>query len=80
LTVENLSNRRIEDRIYVVTVLLSQPVTLSRDKKIKLTIPTTWSSHRVTLVASDQSATNATCMELRSLGQWFGSTWKRANK
>jgi hypothetical protein len=80
LTVENLSNSRITDRIYVATVLLSQPVTLSRDKKIKLAIPSTWSAHRVMLVASDQSATDATCADLRSLGTWFGSTWKLANK
>jgi len=63
-----------------VNALVSQPVTLNRDKKLKLAMPSTWSAHRVTLVAAEQSATTAACMDLRGLSTWFGSSWKLANR
>jgi hypothetical protein len=80
LTVESQTHGSISERIYLVGAGLSQPLTLSRDTKVALTIPTTWSSHRVEVVASDQSATKAACIALRSLGSWFGMEWKMANK
>lgn len=80
LTVENESKNRTADRIYLVGAELSQRVTLARDKKIELAMPSTWSAHRVAVVAADHSATNASCVDLRGLATWFGSSWKLANK
>jgi len=80
LTVENHSSDRVADRIYLVRALVSQHVKLARDKKVELSMPSTWSAHRVVVVAADHSATSASCMDLRGLATWFGSTWKQANK
>jgi len=80
LLVENHSSDRIAERIYVVRVELSQRVTLARDKKVELSVPSTWSAYRVAVVAADHSATTASCSDLRRLATWFGSSYKLANK
>jgi len=80
LTVENHSSDRVVDRIYLVGIELSQRVKLARDKKVVLSMPTTWSGHRVAVVAPDQSAATAACIDLRGLATWFGSLWKKGNK
>jgi len=80
LTVENHSRGRTAERIYLIGVELSQPLTLSRDDKVVLAQPTTWSEQSVEVVANDKSATEAACIAFRSLGTWFGTHWKLANK
>ena len=80
MTVTDQSAGRTADRIYLAGVELSQPMTLLRDKKVELTMPTTWAAQRVQVVPSDKSATEAACIALRSLGSWFGSQWMLANK
>lgn len=80
LIVENHSNDRTADRIYLVGAELSQRVKLARDKKVELAMPSTWSAHRVAVVAAAQSATTASCVDLRALATWFGSSWRVANK
>jgi len=80
LTVANHSSDRVADRIYLIGATLSQVVKLSRDKNVELAMPSTWSAYRVTVVAADHSATSASCMDLRSLATWFGSSWRLANK
>lgn len=80
LTVANHSSDRIADRIYLVSSTLSQRVRLARDKKVELAMPSTWTASRVVVVTANQSATNATCMDLRSLATWFGSSWRLTNK
>jgi len=80
LTVENHSSDRVVDRIYLVGVELSQRVKLARDKKVELAMPTTWSAHRVAVVAADHSATTASCIDLRGLATWFGSLCRTGNK
>ena len=80
LTVENHSSDRVADRIYLVGAELSQRVTLARDKKVELAMPTTWSAHRVAVVAADHSATTASCIDLRGLATWFGSLCRTGNK
>ena len=80
LTVANQSIDRVADRIYSIGAVLSQPVKLARDKKVELSMSSTWSAYRVVVVAADRSATSAACMDLRSLATWFGSSWRIANK
>lgn len=80
LTAANDSSDRVADRIYLVSAVLSQHVKLARDKKVELATPSTWSAYRVVVVAADQSAARASCMDLRALTTWFGSSWRIANK
>ncbi len=80
LTVLNQSSDRLADRIYLVSATLSQHVRLARDKKVELAMPSTWATYRVVVVAANQSATSASCMDLRSLATWFGSSWRVSNK
>jgi len=80
LAVANHSSDRIADRLYLTSATLSQRVKLARDKKVELATPSTWSAYRVVDVEADRSATRATCIELRSLATWFGSSWRIANK
>lgn len=80
LTVANHSSDQIVDRIYLVSSTLSQRVRLARDKKVELAMPSTWTASRVVVVTANQSATSASCMDLRSLATWFGSSWRLTNK
>lgn len=80
LTVVNQSSDRVADRIYVVSATLTQRVRLARDKKVELAMPSTWATYRVVVVPANQSATSASCMDLRSLATWFGSSWRVSNK
>ena len=80
LTVANHSSDQIADRIYLVSSTLSQRVRLARDKKVELAMPSTWTASRVVVVTANQSATSASCMDLRSLATWFGSSWRLTNK
>ena len=80
LSVTNQSIDQVADRIYLVGAVLSQPVKLARDNKVELAMSSTWSTYRVVVVAADHSATSASCMDLRSLATWFGSSWRIANK
>lgn len=80
LRVENHSSDGSADRIYLVSALLSQRINLARDKKVELSMPSTWLAHRVTVVPANHSATSASCMDLRGLATWFGSSWRISNK
>lgn len=82
LTLQDQSEGRTADRVYLVGVVLSQPVTLVRDKdkQVQLSTPMTWSQYRAQVVPNDKSATEAACRSLRSIATAFGSQWRVANK
>jgi hypothetical protein len=80
LTVEDNSIDRSTERMYLIGVELSQRVQLARDPSIELSVPTTWSMHRVALVTADHSATRAACIQLRDMATVLTTDWKLGNR
>ena len=80
LTAETAAIPGVADRALLVGIELSQPAQLTRDKTVDLSIPTTWSEHRVGAVAAQHSATITACISLRDLATLFVSMWTVANK
>jgi len=65
--------------MYVAVIELAQRLRLTRDGKVELSMPTTWSERRFGIVPSDHSATRMSCTDFRDLAHWFGALWKGAN-
>jgi hypothetical protein len=80
VTVQNESIDRLTDRLYLLGLELGQKLTLARDKKVELSTPSTWATHRISAVPADHSAKAAVCSDLRGLATWFGSAWKMGNR
>ncbi|HEU5250386.1 MAG TPA: hypothetical protein VFW15_10420 [Thermoanaerobaculia bacterium] len=80
LTVEDNSIDRSSERMYLIGIELSQRVQLARDPTIDLSVPTTWSMHRVAVVAADHSATRTSCIRLREMATVFATDWKLGNR
>ena len=80
LTVEDHSIDRSSERIYLVGIELSQRVQLARDPTIDLSVPTTWSMHRVVVVTADHSATAMSCIQMRQMATVFATDWKQKNR
>ena len=80
LTVEDQSSDSSLERLYLLGIELSQRVRLARDPTVDLSLPTTWSMHRVAFVASDHSATATSCISLHGMASWFATLWKVGNR
>ena len=68
-----------DNRLYVVTIELSQRVQLPRDPAADISVPTTWSVHRFGLV-SRHALAKETCQQLHDLAILFNVLWQAANK
>jgi hypothetical protein len=80
ISVEDNSIDRTSERMYLIGIELSQRVQLARDATIDLSVPTTWSMHRVVVVAADHSATRTSCLQLRDMATVFATDWKLGNR